>query len=259
MTKEVRGRSVSFVERLHALDLATGHEKFGGPVKISPTIAGSGAGSKGGRIGFNTLRQSQRPGLLLLGGVVYVGFASFADNPTYHGWLLGFNARTLRQVSAFNTTPAGTQGGIWMSGGAPAADAAGNIYLSVGNGTFETKGRPRDFGDAVLKLSTSGGLNVSDYFVPHDQSKLNALDLDFGSGGVLLIPDAATPGRQLLLTGGKTTDLFLLNRDNLGHFSATSDRVVQSIPGAGGLWSTPAYFNGKIYVRRRFREIAKPA
>jgi hypothetical protein len=248
MTKEVGRRSVSYVERLHALDLATGQEKFGGPATIAPMTRGTGAGSRRGRIGFNALRQVQRAGLLLVNGTVYAGFASFDDIPPYHGWLVGYDARTLRQVSVFNTTPFGKQGGIWMSGGGPASDAAGNIFLAIGNGTFETRGRPRDFGNSVVKLSPARGLAVVDYFTPTNQAFLNAKDFDLGSGGVLLLPDQAAPGRHLLVSGGKSGELFLLDRDNLGRFSRAGNVVVQEIPGVTPLFSTPAYFNGRIYV-----------
>jgi hypothetical protein len=249
-TKTVQGDQVGYAQTLHALDLATGQEKAGGPVTIQATVPGTGDGSVGGQVSFDPLRQNQRSGLLLSNGVVYAAFASIGDIDPYHGWVLGYDAHTLAQVAVFNTTPNGSEGGIWMSGGAPAADAAGNIFLSVGNGTFDTAGTPTDLGNAVLKLTPKNGqLVVSDYFVPSNQQHLADGDLDQGSGGVMLLPDQDNGPKHLLVTGGKIGAFFLINRDKMGGFSAKGDRVVQTVYAfSHELFSTPAYFDGKVYV-----------
>lgn len=123
--------------RLHALDLATGAEKLGGPVLIQGGVPGTGDGSVGGMIPFTSERQNQRPALLLANDTVYVGFASYGDRDPYHGWVIGYDAGTLQQrPNIFNTSPHGGQGGIWMAGQGPAADADGNVYVMTGNGTF---------------------------------------------------------------------------------------------------------------------------
>ena len=181
------------MQRLHALDITTGAEKFGGPVVITATVPGVGDGSSGGKVTFNPLTQFQRSSLLLLNGIVYIAFASHGDNGAYHGWLLGYNAQTLQQVSVFNSTPDNGEGGIWMGGDGPAADSSGNIYLSTGNGTFSASTGGTGYGDTVIKLATANGLKVSDYFTPDDQSYLNTVDADLGSGGVLLLPDQPGP------------------------------------------------------------------
>jgi regulation of enolase protein 1 (concanavalin A-like superfamily) len=249
-TKEVSGGNTTYVQRLHALDITSGAEKFGGPVVISASVPGTGDGSVGGMISFNALRENQRAGLALVNGVVYIAWASHGDNGPYHGWVMGYNAATLQRVVAFNTTPTGGLGGIWMSGGAPSADAAGNLYVGVGNGTFDANTGGPNYGDSALKLSTAGGtLSVADWFTPYNQQYLNSVDLDFGSAGMLLLPDQPGTYPHLIVTGGKEGKIYVLNRDDLGHFNAGFDDVVQTVSGqVSGLFDTPAYFNGRIYL-----------
>jgi hypothetical protein len=284
-TREVDASGVvHFVQRLHALDVTSGAEKLGGPVVIGdtsqnsdgsftfwagPSVTGNGDGSVGGTVTFNALRQQTRPGLLLDGGVVYIGFASHGDNGPYHGWVLGYNASTLQITAAFNTTPNGGLGGIWMSGNGLASDASGDIYFITGNGTFDTTldpatGLPQnaDYGDSVVRVtldpsSSQGnqngnpngwGLKVVDYFTPSDQDSLNQYDVDFGSGGAVLLPDQPGPNPHLLLAAGKEGTVYLINRENMGHFDPNANHVVQQLPSAiGGLWGSPAFFNGTVY------------
>src|SRR6266571_1475302 len=186
-TKETVGTGCSddspcYFQRLHALDLATGSEKFNGPANIAPaiTVAGSGdtgddtcpSGSAG--VPFCPLRENQRPGLLLLNGKVYVAWASHGDIGPYHGWVIGYAAANLAQSPVvFNATPNGGLGGIWMSGTGPAADAAGNIYVITGNGTFDTAAPRTNYGDSFIKLNPASGLSVADFFTPANQSDLN--------------------------------------------------------------------------------------
>jgi hypothetical protein len=238
-----------FFQRLHAIDLATGAEKFGGPVSLAASSFGTGDGEVNGVINYDPLRQHQRSALLLLNGVVYIASASHCDTDSYHGWVLGYNATNLTQVAAFNATPNGGRGGIWMSGGGPSADANGNIYVSTANGTFDADTDGSDYGDSVIELNTNGGLSVSDYFTPFDQANLAASDLDLGSGGVLLLPDQPGPNPHLAIMGGKVGTLYLLNRDDLGEFQSNNDsQIVQSLPGiVGHDFCTPAYFNGNLY------------
>jgi len=246
----------NYVQRLHALDITTGAEKFGGPVVIQASIPGTGDGNDGnGNVPFNALRENQRPALLLNNGVVYIGFASHGDQTPYHGWVLGYEATTLQQVMAYNDTPNGGDGGIWHSGGGPAADAAGNIYFVTGNGTFDANIGGLDYGDSVEKISPSG--SVLDYFTPHDQAALSAGDLDLGSGEALLLPDQGGLHPHLLVTAGKNGTIYLIDRDNMGHFNPNNDnQIVQSVvnifpnPGGstlGGNFSVPVYFNGFVY------------
>ena len=179
--------------KLHALDLTTGNEKFGGPV----TIAASA---------FSASVEHQRPGLLLLNGVVYLGFGSHCDQGSYHGFMLGYNATNLLQVAAFNTTPTGGQSAIWSGGMAPAADTNGYIYVMTGNGTFDGTA---NFGESMIKLD--GSLSVQDYATPSNWSDLNNGDTDFGSGGPVLLPTHYAVGM------GKDGILYLADINNMGH------------------------------------------
>jgi fibronectin type 3 domain-containing protein len=281
-TKENRAGETHYVQTLHALDLSTGANKFGGPKIIAdtrfqngiytyvsgPSVAGVGDGSVGGRVFYNALRQNQRLALTLYNNTVYIASASHGDNGPYHGWILGYDATTLALKAAFNTTPNGGLGGIWMAGAGLSIDSQGFIYVTTGNGTFDTQLNAQGFpingnyGNSVLKLavdpSTSAnpningfGLRVVDYFTPFNQNQLSIVDDDLGSSGALILPDAAgsTAIPRLLLTAGKEGRIYLINRDNMGKYSPTRDNVVQSIVrGVNGLTSTPAYFNGSIYA-----------
>ncbi len=246
-----------------------------------PFILGTGDGAMaiGGqsRIYFNAWRQAQRPGLLLLNGIVYIASASHGDMNPYHGWILGFNASDLSLNAAFNDTPNGSQGGFWQAGGIPAVDSDGYIYIESGNGTFDgyadengvlhgldTNTFPvnSDYGDCFLKLAVDPattvtnqnpngwGLKVVDYFSPKDTQSLDARDADLGSGGLVILPTSAgtvsTP--RLLMGAGKEGTVYLINRDNMGKFDPNTDHVLQEQGNAiGGSFSTPAYFNGTIY------------
>jgi hypothetical protein len=296
-TQEVAGTTTTYVQRLHALDVTTLEEKPKSPsVSIEASVPGSGNGSNDpadankqgdnddhGHVHFDPLRQHQRAGLLLLDGVVYVGWASHGDQIPYHGWLIGFDARTLAAVAVFNTTPNGGRAGIWQAGAAPAADARGNIYVSTGNGSFDgqwdpmtgvlnpgtldPKGFPAksNYGDSVLKLArdkVTGALVLVDYFTPFNQNDLSGRDMDLGSGGLVLLPDQNGPHPHRMVMAGKQGVIYLLDCDDLGKFSAPNnpkpvvspDRVLQRIPTnpqhtspIGLKYGLPAYFNNNLY------------
>lgn len=244
--------STSCFQRLHALSLIDGSEKFGGPANITSAISvqGTGDGSSAGMVAFNTLTQNQRPGLVLSNGVVYVAWASHGDNTPYHGWMVGFNKSTLAVVSIFNANPNGSDAGIWMAGGAPAVDASGYLYFLTGNGTFDANSGGSDYGDSTLKLSTSGGLSVADYFTPMNQDTLNAGDIDHGSGGAAILMDQASgPVAHLVIGGGKFGVLYLLDRDHMGGFNSGSNQVVQELNATGGeIDGTAALWNNFLYL-----------
>jgi hypothetical protein len=283
-TKEVTGGNNHYLHWLQALDVGSGAAKFGGPALIAdsvgdtyvsgPTVNGTGAnpgGAPAGKVAFDALRQMARPGLTLANGNVYLAYASHGDNGPYHGWVLGYSASTLAPTAVFNTTPNGSNGGIWQSGTAIAVDSSGNLYFETGNGTFDTtmtgSGFPAsgDFGDSFVKLAvdtTSSasnqngnlngwGLKAVDYFTPFNQQNLNNGDVDLGSGGPFLLPDSAgsTAHPHLLVGSGKEGRIYLIDRDNMGHFSSTTDHVVQELPAVtiSGSFGTGDYFNGQIY------------
>ncbi|GFO54938.1 hypothetical protein GMSM_19450 [Geomonas sp. Red276] len=234
----------SYHFRLHALDVASGGEKFGGPVEITAQVRGSGDGSSGGVVTLDPLHHLNRPGLLLLNGTLYLGFGSVGDISPYHGWVLAYNAGTLQQTGVFNTTPNGSQGAIWQAGKGLAADASGNIYLMTGNGTFDASSGGSGYGDSVLKLSTASGLSVADYFTPFNQATLSANDADLGSGGPMLIP-----GTSLMTCMGKDGVMRLIDTLNLGKYSSTANNDVQefqAIPSGSIFMGGTIYWNSPI-------------
>jgi hypothetical protein len=245
----------TFVHKLHALDIRNGRERSNSPVAIQASVPGTGAGSSGGQIAFQSLYELQRCALLLVNGTVYIAFASHHDQGPYHGWVLGYDASSLKQVSVWNDTPNGQEGGIWLSGASLSADSAGNIFVIVGNGTFDANNGGSDYGDSFVKLTRNGGsLSVSDYFTPFDQQTLANKDIDLGSSGFTLLPDQPGPVAHLGISAGKAGKIYLINRDDMGKFQSGSDsQIAQSIAGAigsgGGAndYSTATYWHGNVY------------
>jgi hypothetical protein len=258
--------SPCYFQHLHALDIATGNEKFGGPANLSSAITVPGNGDTGdsdcpssaGNVPFCPRRENQRPGLLLLNGRLYLSWAGHGDTPPYHGWVIGYAAADLTQAPVlFNATPNGDAGGIWMTGTGPSVDSNGNIYVVTGNGAFDTNSPRKNYGDSIIKLSTASGLSVADFFTPVNQSDLSTQDLDLGSGGVLVLPDAAgsSAHRHLLVSGDKQGVLYLIDRDNMTGFNPGGDQILQEVIvtsgsacAACGIFSTPAYWQGWLYV-----------
>jgi uncharacterized protein (TIGR03437 family) len=211
--------------RLHALDLATGDEKFGAPAVISATVPGKAWwDGQNGQVQLVPSHHLQRAGLVLLNNTVYIGFGAHGDIVPYHGWFLGYNAANVQeQVIAFSSTPNGGAGGIWHAGRAPAVDANGNIYLTTGNGSWDTG----DWGETFLKLDTSNGLNVADWFTPDHWAHLNDLDNDLGSCGPVLTASG------MVIGGGKEGVLYMLDRNNMGHLQSGNGQIVQSFQAIG--------------------------
>ncbi len=250
--------SGNYFQRLHALDLASGAELFGGPKLVQATYPGTGDNSDGTNVIFDAKQYKSRPGLLLLNGVVYTAWGSHCDSGLYTGWVMGYDPATLAQKTVLNVVPNGSEGGIWMAGAGLAADSSGNIYLLDGNGDFgltlTASGFPANgnYGNAFLKLSTSAGLAVADYFEMDNEVSENGSDTDLGSGGALVLPDQ-TDGSgkawRLAVGAGKDGNLYLVNRESMGKFSSSNNNIYQELAGAlpGGIWSMPAYFNGTIY------------
>ena len=254
-TKEVSGSTTSYVQRLHALDLATGAEKFGGPVVIQATVPGTGNGSSGGTLTFNSLRENQRTGLLIANGVIYFGFSSHGDVEPFHGWMFGYNASNLQRTMVFCTTPNGDDGGVWMNGDGLATDSSGSLYTISGDGLMDANTGGSDYGDSFLRLSPTG--TVQDYFSPSVQSTLDSQNLDLGSGGVLLLPDQSGAHPHEMVSAGKNGTVYLVDRDSMGGFHSGSDQIVQSLVNIfannlgqeGGNFSSPVYWNGFDVLR----------
>jgi outer membrane protein assembly factor BamB len=251
-----------YYQRLHALDLTTGAELFGGPKVIAATYSVPG----GGTLTFDPGQYEERAALLLSQGTIYTSWTSHCDQAPYTGWIIAYNETTLAQSAVLNIAAHGTGSGyaaagpaIWMSGGGPAADSSGNIYLLAGNGAFETtlngSGFPNlgDYGNCFVKLTTAGGtLAVADYFAMSNALAESGADSDLGSGGALLLPDMTDAGgtvRHLMVGAGKDNNLYVVNRDSMGEYSASGNNIWQQLSQAlpGGIWSTPAWFNGTLY------------
>ncbi|MFZ0593300.1 MAG: hypothetical protein WAM39_22780 [Bryobacteraceae bacterium] len=250
MSKDAQGR---YIHRLYALDLRTGAEELGEPVEIHATFAGGNP--------FDPKQYAEWAALLLSNGVIYTTWTSHCDINPYNGWIIGYDARTLKQSAALDITPNGEEGAIWQSGAGPAADRQGYIYLMAANGTFDTalnsSGFPSrgDSGNSFLKLSTLGRtLVVADYFTMFDVVKENAADGDLGSGGPMVLPDmtdASGKIRRLAVGAGKDLNLYLVNRDAMGKFNPRGNQnIYQELPHAmkhSFSRHIPAYFNGRLY------------
>ena len=251
-TKEKKGvLGEEYVQKLHALAITTGAEKFGGPVAIHAWTRGHGVGNTNGAILFDPRRENPRAGLLLSQGMLYLTWASSCDAGPYHGWLMAYDAHTLKQAAVLNTSPDANDGGIWLSDTAPAADDAGNVFVVTGNGRFDAADGGHDFGDSVLKVRLDHGkLAVADYFTPFNQKELDANDEDLGSGGPVLLPDQPGKHPHLLLSGGKGGKLYLIDRDHMGGYHAGSDANALGTWSFGkhALFGAPAFWNGHIYV-----------
>lgn len=257
MVKHDSPKGPKYAHRLHALDIATGEEKFGGPVSIAGSVPGIGEGQVKGTVAFDPFPHSNRAGLALANGVVYIAFASHCDMNWFHGWVFAYNAGTswpksgqtgkLSLRAVYNTTANGFWGSIWHAGGAPAIDSKGNIFVVTGNGTFHGT----DYGDSFLKLSLHGNsLRAVDSFTPFDQKILDEQDIDVGASGPILLPDQPGSHPHLVLGAGKSGTIYVVDRDRMGRFvKGGNDRqIVQVIRGAiAGNYATPAYWNGHVY------------
>src|SRR5260370_1897875 len=214
---------------------------------------------------FRAIKHVKRPAFCLAGGILYVYYGGHDDTDPYHGWVLGYNAANLALLTnyIFTTPPNATtgafganagEGALWMGGNGLCVDANTNLYFETGNGSFSANTNGGDYGDSFVKLSTtSNKLAVADSFTPYNQAALQSSDSDLGSGGPLLLPDSAGSASHphLIVGAGKAGKIFLIDRDNMGQFNAASDnQIVEGLPGAiGGVWSSPAHFNHRIYYQ----------
>jgi hypothetical protein len=265
MSKDAGG---NYYQRLHALDLSTGAELQGSPSEIQASFPGNGYGSTNGMQVFDPGQYAERVGLLLMNGQLYLAWTSHCDDDPYTGWLMAYSETTLQQTSVLNLTPNGPstphygngEGSVWMSGAGLAADTQGNIFFLDANGTFDStlsaNGFPAsgDFGNSFMKVSTTGNvLAAADFFAAYDLQSESDADQDLGSGGAMLLPDQTDAGgviHHLAVGAGKDTNIYVVNRDNMGKFNASSNNAIyQELPNAlsGGAWSMPALFNNTVY------------
>jgi co-chaperonin GroES (HSP10) len=248
-TKTGTSGNYTYYQTLYALDITTG--AILQSVQVQASVS-----SKSGTVAFNPLTQNQRAALLLENGVVYIAWASHCDKEPYHGWVIGYNETTLQQSGVFLATPNGEEGGIWQGGTGVAADASGNLFFTTGNGTFDGNTGGTDYGDSVLKLTTTGGmLAVGDSFTPFNQESLTIVDWDVGAGGTMLLPDQAGTYPHVMLSGGKGSTVYELNRDSLGGFNTSANQNLLTVPavlgadkiGAGNRSAGPAYWQEQVY------------
>ncbi len=261
------GGNTSFVQYLHAIDIVTGAEQPGSPVQLKASVPGTGAGSSNGMVSFEPKLNNQRQGLAMVNGVVFISFASHCDLNPFHGWILGYDVKSLSQRYVYCDTPNGEEGGIWECGMGIAADQQGNLYVTTGNGTVgaptiyspisngsnepQPSSNPADLtnrSESALKLVTSGNtLAVSSFFTPTNYVDLNLNDLDYGVMGTFLIPHSNS-----YFTGCKDGNLYLLDKDNMGGYSSSGNSNKQVIPFNTPLRSQPSYYNGgnvqSVYV-----------
>jgi Legume lectin domain/Chitobiase/beta-hexosaminidase C-terminal domain/Fn3 associated len=262
--------SGAYIYRLHALDITTGAEKFGGPVALSGSVPGNGSSSSNGLLQFNPKFQLQRPGLLLLNGIVYIGFAAqFGTTPSWHGWIFGYGynaaTNTLQRTGLWCATPNGNGASIWNSGGGLAADVPdtthpfGRLFIPTGNGSFNATipyDNTMNYSISILRLDlangvptmNSNGVQVGDLFTPFDEAKLNASDSDQTSGGAVVLPDGVSGIKRPMVQVGKSGRIYIIDRDNLGGFNPNRTSDPQQQGGvAGQLFGLPAYWNGHLY------------
>jgi hypothetical protein len=273
------------IHRLHALDITTGAEKFGGPIQIAALVPGTGAESTGGVLAFNSTVELQRPGLLLLNGVLYIAFGAIGDQGPWHGWIFSYNASTLQQIAAYCTTPNAIGGGIWVGGAGLAAEVNnptdkpyGRMFVATGNGSYSASypyNEIMSVAMSVLDLDLTGGqMTLEDEFTPFNEALLDGQDADLGSGGPVILPTQTLASGKLLkplLEIGKSGMIYILDRDNntdgsnnpateyspagLGGYNTSGDQVVQEVqtplsPGfnwGAGVWGSEAYWNNNIY------------
>ena len=252
------GGSPTYIQRLHALNLADGSEKLNGPTTVQASVPGTGDG--GASVAFNPLRNNQRAAVLVTRtpkgvtpGSVFIAWASHGDNGQYHGWVISYDsANVSHQTGVWADTPNGSQGGIWMSGGGLSSDGTGNIFGAAGNGSFDANNGGGDYGDSMFKLTAGqSGLTLSDWFTPADQADLDGSDSDFGVGGApLILPAQPGPVPHLMVTADKRGEIYLLNRDNLGKYTGDANTSIQSFNDGGGLTihSNLVFFNRALYL-----------
>lgn len=274
MSKFTSSQATTYHHRLHALDMTTLAEQFGGPVEISATYPGTGDELMNGQQTFMPAQHKDRAALLLANGIVYTSWSSHCDSSPYTSWIIGYNESNLSQATVINLVPNGSDGAFWSSGGGPQADAAGNIYMPLGNGTFGNGGSGTgsgavalngsgfpangNYGNAYVKLSsTNGHLAVADYFTMFNSNSESAGDTDLGSGGGMLLPplnDFNGHSRNLAVAAGKDTNIYIMDTASLGKYNPSADEMYQQLTGAlvsgagnGGMWGSPAWFNGWLY------------
>jgi hypothetical protein len=235
----------AFVHRLHALDVTTGKERSGSPVVIAASFEYAGKTNT-----FADAMQVNRPALLLEKGNLYIAFGSNGCRSDREaGWIVAYNAATLQAQGAFDVEPDDSAAAIWMRGGGLSADSTGHIYGSTGDGNFAAG---TNFGQSIIKLAQAGSeLQLSDWFTPYNELFLDKHDLDM-SEPVVVLPYQAGQHHHVLAAVGKEGTVYLLDRDQMGHFCSTctiaDTQIVGELPGIAPETGALVYWNNKIYT-----------
>jgi hypothetical protein len=244
----------NFFHHLHALDLTTGEELFGGPTTVDASYPGTGGNSSGGTVAFLPEVQDEPAALLESGNKIYTVWGGRSgDCGPYSAWVMAFDAGTLAQTSAIDLVPNAYGAGIWQGGGGPASDASGDVYLTTGN-TFgnNAPGTNNDYGNTFVRLSGSDPLSLVDYFAPANALANDSTGTDFSSSGSLLLPDLVDSSnitRHLAVVAGEDGVIYVVNRDNMGQYNSSKNNVYQQLPGDGHAnFSSPVYFNNTIFI-----------
>jgi Chitobiase/beta-hexosaminidase C-terminal domain len=250
--------SGNYFSRLHAINIITGQEQPGSPVNITATVTGTGNGSSGGKLTFSPLWENQRPALNYYNGYVYFGYAAHGDLGPWHGWLFAYNATTLKQSAVMCLTPNGVGAGLWASGaGMPIDTSTNRMFIATGNGNWSAPPftSASEYGESVVAINLSnGGLTPVDEFTSFNYAALTSKDWDLGAGGLLMLDQQGAFPHELIIAG-KEGRITTLDRDNLGGLASgasSNTNAIQdndtALPAGMGLWSTPAYWNGNVYI-----------
>ena len=247
-----------YFSRLHAINILTGAEQSGSPVNITASTAGTGNGSSGGELTFTPLWENQRSALNFYNGYVYFAYAAHGDNGPWHGWVFAYNATTLQQTAALCLSPDDVGAGVWGAGaGLPIDTTTGQMFIVTGNGARSAPFQASsDYGESVIALNIANGqLKPTDEWTAFNYETLNSHDWDQGAGGVLMLPDQQGAYPHELVNVGKEGRIVVLNRDSLGGYAdgaSSNTNAIQDnsnvIAQGEGLWATPAYWNGNVYL-----------
>ncbi|MBC7629037.1 PA14 domain-containing protein [Ferruginibacter sp.] len=221
-----------FYSYLNALNIYTGLHKAGSPQLISAQVNGSGDGNVNGVIQYDAKYANQRPGLLLYNNIIYLATASHCDWGPYHGWVMGYDAETLQLQYTYNATPNGWAAGIWMAGQGISVGDDGNLYLVTGNGTTGADNTNFTGGRSESLIKLSPQLKMLDWFTPANYDYLDQLDLDYGSDGVLMIPNSS-----LTISGSKEGISYVVDYNNMGRLTTGNTQVKDTLefnPGRQG-------------------------
>jgi hypothetical protein len=273
-SKVVTAGKTIYIQRLHALSLTHGDEELNGPTVITASVPGTAPDAVNGRVRFNRLKENQRGALLLANGVVWITWGSDSDIGPYHGWIMGYDASDIsKQVAVFNDTPDGSQGGIWMPGGA-STDGHGNLFAVSGNGSFNAGNGGRNYGMTVFKFAiddikgqwrkrafavstrTAGDsaavpMVPTDWFTPDNWESLSTGDWDMGCVATTVLPRQPGNTPDMLVTASKDGELFLVDRDDMGHFDKTANHILQSFNVVGRstfVQGNPVFFDDTMYI-----------